>query len=248
MAALIDLEVSDPQLQHGSDLSQDTLETMTLLCEVALGVSDITSDVCGAGGESAIRSRSPKAFLSESSTPLSQLGTPNAASGFATALTTRTSDAVIADLKSGPEKKRPTLTPVNAESSKRPAPDASSISATGQHGGNYEEVEENESEPEEIFVPSKPRKISERKRIQNAAMDNWIQNYQKQQARTAATANDVGSESYSVKYLVRQSESQKIISTPREYQVELFERAKEDNIIAVLDTGKSTYVPIKLDG
>ena len=33
-------------------------------------------------------------------------------------------------------------------------------------------------------------------------------------------------------------ESQVIISDPREYQVELFERAKEHNIIAVLDTGE----------
>ena len=32
-------------------------------------------------------------------------------------------------------------------------------------------------------------------------------------------------------------ESNVIISDPREYQVELFEKAKQQNIIAVLDTG-----------
>ena len=32
-------------------------------------------------------------------------------------------------------------------------------------------------------------------------------------------------------------ESNVIISDPREYQVELFEKAKKQNIIAVLDTG-----------
>ncbi|KAI0889097.1 uncharacterized protein GGS22DRAFT_177710 [Annulohypoxylon maeteangense] len=37
--------------------------------------------------------------------------------------------------------------------------------------------------------------------------------------------------------LVREAESEKIISSPREYQTELFERAKQKNIIAVLDTG-----------
>jgi endoribonuclease Dicer len=47
-----------------------------------------------------------------------------------------------------------------------------------------------------------------------------------------------------VKYLVRQAESQRIISSPREYQVELFERAKEENIIAVLDTGKA-YISLQ---
>ncbi|KAI2472966.1 hypothetical protein F4781DRAFT_443323 [Annulohypoxylon bovei var. microspora] len=37
--------------------------------------------------------------------------------------------------------------------------------------------------------------------------------------------------------LVREAESEKIISSPREYQTELFERAKQKNVIAVLDTG-----------
>ncbi|KAI1134348.1 hypothetical protein F5Y05DRAFT_398412 [Hypoxylon sp. FL0543] len=37
--------------------------------------------------------------------------------------------------------------------------------------------------------------------------------------------------------LVREAESEKIILSPREYQTELFERAKQKNIIAVLDTG-----------
>ncbi|KAI0152527.1 hypothetical protein F4776DRAFT_652761 [Hypoxylon sp. NC0597] len=37
--------------------------------------------------------------------------------------------------------------------------------------------------------------------------------------------------------LVREAESERIISSPREYQTELFERAKQRNIIAVLDTG-----------
>jgi len=32
----------------------------------------------------------------------------------------------------------------------------------------------------------------------------------------------------------------KIIDDPREYQMELFEKAKKENIIAVLDTGQHT--------
>lgn len=41
----------------------------------------------------------------------------------------------------------------------------------------------------------------------------------------------------SARWLVNQSENRQIISSPREYQLELFEKAKEKNIIAVLDTG-----------
>lgn len=39
-------------------------------------------------------------------------------------------------------------------------------------------------------------------------------------------------------------ESNVIISDPREYQVELFERAKTQNIIAVLDTGMSEKIEL----
>lgn len=38
------------------------------------------------------------------------------------------------------------------------------------------------------------------------------------------------------------SKEANIISSPREYQTELFERAKEKNIIAVLDTGCLSYI------
>lgn len=36
-------------------------------------------------------------------------------------------------------------------------------------------------------------------------------------------------------------ESEVIITDPREYQIELFEKAKNQNIIAVLDTGLCLY-------
>ena len=51
-------------------------------------------------------------------------------------------------------------------------------------------------------------------------------------------SNSVIKDEYkSTNRLVQEAESEKIISSPREYQTELFERAKQKNIIAVLDTG-----------
>lgn len=41
-------------------------------------------------------------------------------------------------------------------------------------------------------------------------------------------------------------ESNVIITDPREYQLELFEKAKQQNIIAVLDTGKYDVWPYSL--
>ena len=48
------------------------------------------------------------------------------------------------------------------------------------------------------------------------------------------TAKD---ETLSTRKLMSKQESNVIITDPREYQIELFEKAKQQNIIAVLDTG-----------
>lgn len=99
--------------------------------------------------------------------------------------------------------------------------------------------DDDDEDEEESAVPStKPRKITERKRRENAAAELHMQRFlQGTFKKHKVKAQDT--ENQSARWLINQSskEAAPIISTPREYQSELFERAKEKNIIAVLDTG-----------
>ena len=56
-----------------------------------------------------------------------------------------------------------------------------------------------------------------------------------------AVAENINEEDLSIRSLMAKQESNVIITDPREYQLELFEKAKKQNIIAVLDTGQNLY-------
>ena len=63
-----------------------------------------------------------------------------------------------------------------------------------------------------------------------------------------AVAENINEEDLSIRSLMAKQESNVIITDPREYQLELFEKAKKQNIIAVLDTGQYFYNHLNFSG
>jgi endoribonuclease Dicer len=167
-------------------------------------------------------------------------------------LPTRNTDQVMADLKrvapSGPSTfspKRRLTTYASAKSDFTLSDLSEALVYTDKNGqSDPDDAGSNEadnsienSDEEEILQTTKPRKITERKRQLNAAADRYMQERAEKQLKECNNLRPEEEAQQSARWLVNQSENREIISSPREYQVELFEKAKEKNIIAVLDTG-----------
>ncbi|KAK1728887.1 LOW QUALITY PROTEIN: RNase3 domain-containing protein [Colletotrichum acutatum] len=110
---------------------------------------------------------------------------------------------------------------------------------TSKHGVDEQDQAEEDDDEDDYrrwsVNPERPRKISEKKRQDHAKFQSWIES---NQAKVLEAASKTKAPTHgSVAHLVKESENRRIIQTPREYQIELFERAKQKNIIAVLDTG-----------
>lgn len=106
------------------------------------------------------------------------------------------------------------------------------------NGSAYEGEDENDQYRLTVF-PDRPKNVSEKKRLEAAAFSLWIIQRQQDIATAAAKAgpSTQDSSSFTVARMLDDSGSKKIIATPREYQIDLFQRAKERNTIVVLDTG-----------
>lgn len=147
------------------------------------------------------------------------------------ALATRSTEAVIEDLRRGGLH-------LNA-----PAVDKE---ATTEHvkgflkspeGDNAIEDEdggdETESDEEAPAHPSENQELSYEKSIR----ESYVRNRVLLATKVLMAQETKDNNKQSVRWLIKDSGSQEIISSPREYQIELFERAKTQNTIAVLDTG-----------
>lgn len=160
----------------------------------------------------------------------------------ATTLATRTTEDVIADLKrlrpvqdQDPSKRRRSA--VSDTDASTLSNGASSGTEEDAPAEEQEEDYDNEEEEDVVGPATKPRKITERKRRMNATVDNYVMNRTLDKIKKGTVVRPEDEANQTTRWLVNQSENRQIISTPREYQIELFERAKENNIIAVLDTG-----------
>jgi hypothetical protein len=103
-----------------------------------------------------------------------------------------------------------------------------------------EDNEDEEEEPSDQPVPE-VKMLSARKQKHKTIFDSFLLAASNQtKAEKHSSAEDDAQQS--TRWLIDQSEKQQIISSPRDYQIELFERAKDRNIIAVLDTGSSSVI------
>lgn len=89
---------------------------------------------------------------------------------------------------------------------------------------------------------SAPSNAYEKRRAQNAIFESWLTSAAGQEALTPKTKDgkpkEADEDDQSVQSLLSQQQrGSRIVKNPREYQIELFERAKHENTIAVLDTG-----------
>ena len=97
--------------------------------------------------------------------------------------------------------------------------------------------EDDESDVEDVSESALPLDDSQRRLVQNARFKQWMLRQARIDIDRPRKSKTEGDEQLSIRQLMAEQESLSIITDPREYQIELFERAKEQNTIAVLDTG-----------
>lgn len=120
---------------------------------------------------------------------------------------------------------------------------ASSVSADEEmHTPNAElQVEEDDSDTDADIARARgPKTTSEMRRAQNEIMKAFAANISAhitQEEVQEAASKGANEEQLSIHDILAKQETAVRITNPRDYQTELFQRARYQNIIAVLDTG-----------
>lgn len=104
------------------------------------------------------------------------------------------------------------------------------------------EVYDDASGDEDDSVPSgAPVNLKQKRRVQKSVFELFLASPACQNAFKArfknGTIKEAEDDEQTVHAIIAQSQTAAIVKNPREYQIELFERAKHENTIAVLDTG-----------
>lgn len=119
------------------------------------------------------------------------------------------------------------------------------IELADSHDNNPDDEMDDDSDYDDDKSPdtatdSLPMTMSQKRRADVAAFDQWIENNQGQlseASRNRPARGDKRLVHVLVGGIARDLDKQRIITSPRDYQIELFEKAKQQNTIAVLDTG-----------
>lgn len=116
---------------------------------------------------------------------------------------------------------------------------------TRDYDTNDDEGYHSAAEEEMMLVPNEPskaRKLTQKKKLEQVNFSKWLNVNRGNLTKKAAEIPSPQEES--LHYMVKSCEgSDKIIGQARDYQMELFERARTENTIAVLDTGKLLAAP-----
>ena len=140
-----------------------------------------------------------------------------------------------------PNDNAPIITSINAATSDGRSNREGAMTLATEELDSKEGSNNGESEDTDEDIDHKPErpKLSERRREQNKKFSSWLSQRAEQVTKEQVKAKvlSVDDEALSIRHLMSKQESNVIITNPRDYQVELFEKAKKQNVIAVLDTG-----------